>query len=375
MEVGEEDVDHAEPPRRPLPRLLRLARAAGGVGLRNLCGVRTGGAGAPPGSTSGGAASSTFGLDEVVSEPYPAEEQLAAEDVAANTSLLQNVRLWDPPVLAEAYEQLQAIRPYYAFPDVDIDRYEIGGRTRQVLLSARELSLEHLEERSQNWTNLKLQYTHGYGLVASLTNERTSAGQPSFLVKDVPGTVTAGAESLAADEPTIYFGEAFEPYDFSIVNTNQEEIDYPVEDGVDAPGAYLTRVVTRLCLRHLQSARVQREAIFDSILPGSLEATQADAPDAHAQLADALAEALLAQGLSSYRDLRRFVADRPGHDRRYAIDAGKVRHELGWEPRHSFEEGMRATVAWYLANGAWCAAVLGRGYGRERLGLPTVAEA
>jgi dTDP-glucose 4,6-dehydratase len=85
--------------------------------------------------------------------------------------------------------------------------------------------------------------------------------------------------------------------------------------------------------------------------------------------------ALLAQGLSSYRDLRRFVADRPGHDRRYAIDAGKVRRELGWEPHHSFEQGMRATVAWYLANGAWCAAVLGRGYARERLGLPTAAEA
>ena len=174
-----------------------------------------------------------FGLNDVTTQTFPASSDLTPEELADSKDILENVRVWDPGVLQKAYQQLQAIRPYYEFPDVDIDRYEIDGRTRQVLLSARELSLEDLPETSRNWANLHLQYTHGYGLVASLTNERTSAGQPSFLVKDVPGTVTEGAESLAADEPTIYFGEAFEPYDFSIVNTNQEEIDYPVEDGVE----------------------------------------------------------------------------------------------------------------------------------------------
>jgi dTDP-glucose 4,6-dehydratase len=81
--------------------------------------------------------------------------------------------------------------------------------------------------------------------------------------------------------------------------------------------------------------------------------------------------ALRAAGVGSYRDLRQFVADRPGHDRRYAIDAGKVRRELGWSPRYGFEEGLRHTVRWYLANGAWCEAVQGGGYRRERLGLVT----
>jgi dTDP-glucose 4,6-dehydratase len=79
--------------------------------------------------------------------------------------------------------------------------------------------------------------------------------------------------------------------------------------------------------------------------------------------------ALRARGLASYRDLKTFVADRPGHDRRYAIDESKIRRELGWEPQHDFTAGMRATVRWYLANRAWCAAVQAGTYERERLGL------
>ena len=173
-----------------------------------------------------------FNLDNVDTEPFAAAHDLDATDLSENTTLLQNVRLWDPGILAQGYEQLQAIRPYYTFPDVDIDRYPVAGETRQVLISPRELSLNELPEQSRTWANLHLQYTHGYGIVASLANQASSSGQPNFLVKDVPGTVAADAPDLDLDVPSIYFGEDFLPLDYSVVNTDQEEIDYPQQDGV-----------------------------------------------------------------------------------------------------------------------------------------------
>jgi uncharacterized protein len=174
-----------------------------------------------------------FGLQDVETRSFAASGDLTGDDLEANRDLLDNVRVWDPAVLQEAYQQLQAIRTYYNFPDVDVDRYQVDGRPRQVLLSARELSLDDLPTPARNWANLHLRYTHGYGLVASLANSRTPAGQPSFIVKDVPGTVSPEASSLATEEPRIYFGESFEPFEYSIVFSKQEEIDYPVQDGVE----------------------------------------------------------------------------------------------------------------------------------------------
>jgi uncharacterized protein len=174
-----------------------------------------------------------FGLDDVETRSFAASSDLTGDDLGANQDLLDNVRVWDPGLLQEAYQQLQAIRTYYNFPDVDVDRYEVDGRARQVLLSARELSLSDLPTPARNWANLHLRYTHGYGLVASLANSLTSAGQPSFIVKDVPGTVSPEASSLEVGEPRIYYGESFEPFEYSIVFSKQQEIDYPIQNGVE----------------------------------------------------------------------------------------------------------------------------------------------
>jgi dTDP-glucose 4,6-dehydratase len=92
-----------------------------------------------------------------------------------------------------------------------------------------------------------------------------------------------------------------------------------------------------------------------------------------AELPAASNPALRARSIRSYAELKTFVADRPGHDRRYAIDASKIRAELGWRPRHSFEEGLRETVRWYLANRSWCEAVQAGKYRRERLGMAPLA--
>ncbi|MGH2694179.1 MAG: UPF0182 family protein, partial [Actinomycetota bacterium] len=173
-----------------------------------------------------------FGLDEVESRPFDVSFDLTAEDVTANDAVLQNVRLWDPIILQLAFEQLQAIRPYYEFPDVDVDRYEVNGEPRQVLLAARELELSDLSEATRNWQNEHLQFTHGYGLVASLANESTIAGQPDFIVKDVPGTISSGAESLETTQPGLYYGESFESTEYSVVNTEQAEVDYGTEEEV-----------------------------------------------------------------------------------------------------------------------------------------------
>ena len=175
-----------------------------------------------------------FDLEDVTTTPFQASLDLTAEEIAANENVLQNVRLWDPDVIKRAYAQLQAIRTYYDFADVDIDRYEVAGEQRQVLLSARELFLTHLEQQSQTWSNLHLQYTHGFGVIASLGNSLTSAGQPNFLVKDVPGTVVGDAPELELDQPRIYYGEAFEEQEYSVVDTDQAELDYPSLEGEGA---------------------------------------------------------------------------------------------------------------------------------------------
>ena len=124
-----------------------------------------------------GATRAAFGLDNVVTKDFGYKEDLDAADIQANERVINDVRLWDPDVLQANYTQQQQVRPQYTFGDVDIDRYQIGGQTRQVVLSAREINLDKLP--SQTWQNRHLVYTHGYGLVASQSNAATPTGAPT----------------------------------------------------------------------------------------------------------------------------------------------------------------------------------------------------
>jgi len=167
-----------------------------------------------------------YDLTDVETRPFPAAETLTADDVTANRSTLDNVRLWDPSIAAQTYRQLQNIRTYYQFTDVDIDRYEVDGRMRQVLVSARELDLSQLAEQAQTWVNRHLVYTHGYGLVISPANEVDGRGLPNFWVRDIP---PVSKEGLEIEQPAIYFGEMTQ--DYIVINTGIPEFDFPVGEG------------------------------------------------------------------------------------------------------------------------------------------------
>ncbi|MBW3660001.1 MAG: UPF0182 family protein, partial [Actinobacteria bacterium] len=164
-----------------------------------------------------------FGLADAEIAQFPVTDDLDEAEVEENEVTLQNVRLWDPAVLATTYAQLQALRPYYQFVDVDVDRYVIDGAVRQVMLSARELQVEGLEQSAQSWQNTRLTYTHGFGVVASQVNTSDDEGQPVFLVRDIP---PRGVEELDPEaEPGIYYGESATPA-YSIVRTDERELDY-----------------------------------------------------------------------------------------------------------------------------------------------------
>ncbi|MSP39091.1 MAG: UPF0182 family protein [Deltaproteobacteria bacterium] len=164
-----------------------------------------------------------FGLDKITTKDFPADEQLTAADLKRNESTISNIRLWDHRPLLTTYAQLQEIRPYYKFVDVDNDRYMIDGTYRQVMLSARELSHQHLQSR--NWINEHLTFTHGHGVVFGPVNQVTSSGQPEFFIKDIPPVATT---SLKISRPEIYYGELAN--DYVLVQTKSQELDYPAGD-------------------------------------------------------------------------------------------------------------------------------------------------
>jgi len=164
-----------------------------------------------------------FALDRVEEQSFPAVESPSPQDVAQNEATINNIRLWDPRPLKDTYNQIQSIRLYYDFNDIDIDRYVIDGEYRQVMLSARELSAEKLAGQAQTWVNRKLQFTHGYGVALSPVNEVTTQGLPVLLVKDIPPV-----GDFDIERPQIYYGE--KTYDYVVVKTKTEEFDYPMGD-------------------------------------------------------------------------------------------------------------------------------------------------
>ena len=169
---------------------------------------------------------SAYGIEQRVREVDFKPDANAPIDVAQHGPTLDNVRLWDWSAFRDTVTQIQALRPYYEFPDADVDRYMIDGQYRQVLLSPRELDLSKLPAARANWINPALQYTHGYGLVMADVSRITQDGLPVLMIENAPPEVKT--KSLKLTRPELYYSEiSHEPV---FVDTAQEEFNYPAGD-------------------------------------------------------------------------------------------------------------------------------------------------
>lgn len=167
-----------------------------------------------------------FGLHNIEESAFSPATELTRETLDNNSNLLSEARLWDWRALDAVYRQFQEIRLYYEFVDVDIDRYIIGDRYRQLMVSARELGQHNLSPQSQTFVNKRFKYTHGYGYTAAAVSDFTEEGLPNLLVQDIPPI--AHVPELAIHRPEIYFGEL--TTEAAVVNTKEEEFDYPSGD-------------------------------------------------------------------------------------------------------------------------------------------------
>ena len=163
---------------------------------------------------------------------YSGQDQLTAAAVASEAGTFVNARLWDAAPLRDSLDQLQTVRQYYDFTNVDTDRYNIDNRSRQVMLAGRELAPEK-NPQADSWVNQRITFTHGIGVAMVPVNAATSEGQPDLFIRDLPPVSSNGAPEIS--QPRIYFGER--PSDWIVTGARQDEFDYPVGQQAGAPAS------------------------------------------------------------------------------------------------------------------------------------------
>ncbi len=166
-----------------------------------------------------------YGLDKIKEEEFPVKEEISLEDIEKNEDTIRNIRLWDWRPIKQTLKQIQAIRLYYDFNSVDVDRYYFNGNYQQVMVSPRELDKDKIPEQARTWVNEVLTYTHGYGVVVNPVNKISGEGLPELLIKDIP---PVSSVNLTITRPEIYYGEITKGY--VIVKTKAKEFDYPKGD-------------------------------------------------------------------------------------------------------------------------------------------------
>ena len=166
-----------------------------------------------------------YNLNNIKEVHFTINEELSPEEIRGHDVTMQNIRVWDERPLLQTYRQIQAIRLYYNFSNMDVDRYMINNTYRQVMLAARELVVNQLPPEANTWVNRHLIYTHGYGLAMSPVNEVTSEGLPELMIKDLPPVSDI---NIKIDRPEIYYGENTDQY--ILVKTSTQEFDFPRGD-------------------------------------------------------------------------------------------------------------------------------------------------
>src|SRR5439155_25857253 len=151
-----------------------------------------------------------YGMD-LASHPVTPSTDLTPAEVQTNDATVSNIRLWNPQVLGQTYQALQRIQPYYEFSDVDVDRYQVGGQERMIMLSAREVSQAGIPGGG-GWQAAHLIYTHGFGAAASLVNTATSSGAPDFVLQNIPPT-GSGIKLSPQKRSQVYYGELMDSPD------------------------------------------------------------------------------------------------------------------------------------------------------------------
>ncbi|WP_138207506.1 UPF0182 family protein [Haloimpatiens lingqiaonensis] len=166
-----------------------------------------------------------FNIDKVDSKDFPIKNDLTAEDLKGNKETIENIKINSVNQVLEYYNQIQVLKYYYTFKDMDVDRYNVNGKNTQVFMSTREIDVNSLKDKASTWQNRHLTYTHGYGVVMNKVNAVTSSGKPEFLIKDIP---IENSMNIDLKDPRIYFGE--ETNEYAVVNTKIGELDYPEGD-------------------------------------------------------------------------------------------------------------------------------------------------
>lgn len=168
-----------------------------------------------------------YGLGKLIEKQFANDSKLVYKDIVKNRNTIRNIRLWDWRPLKLTYKQLQELKPYYQFNDVDVDRYMINGNKTAVNLSARELAIDKLSKNSQTWLNRHLIYTHGYGMVLSRVDKISPEGLPEMLIYDIPPKTSI---DMNISQPRIYYGEHKNPYIITNTDIKPGEFDYPFGD-------------------------------------------------------------------------------------------------------------------------------------------------